>query len=103
MNAASLSSPDKTGRAQRREPRHKTFRVVTLAIGGARHRAHMLDVSRSGARIHSDVAIESDAHVALQIDDRAIHARVMWARDKRLGLAFLVPLLVDDAERIAAA
>ena len=90
------------GRAQRREPRQKVFRLVTLGVLGIRHRAHILDLSQSGARVHCDVAMTPGHGVTLCIGERILKARVVWTNDKRIGIAFHVPLPADAVEEIAA-
>ena len=88
-------------RALRRARRLKTFDIVRVTVQGADHRAHLLDISTSGARLHVPAAIAAGATVTLSIMDMAIEADVIWAVDQRIGIRFHRGISEQIVERSA--
>lgn len=86
----------------RGEPRVKLFRLARLRHGDALLRAHLLDISPSGARMHCAADLKPGQLVALMVDDRPIPAVVLRASGGRIGLRFGVRLDEDRLRRIAA-
>jgi hypothetical protein len=88
--------------AARAEPRLKVFQLASLRTGGAPHRAHVLDISRSGARVHCTAGLQRGQRVMLAIDPLDIAATVLWETGARAGLRFDAPLTDDQLQRVAA-
>lgn len=83
-----------------REPRLKVFQPIQLETAAGTVRAHLLNLSRTGALIHCADAPEHGAIVRVTLGNTANRARVMWRDGKRFGVAFagkLAPAQIDDA------
>ena len=52
----------------------------------------MLDVSPTGAKIHSASPIDVGTHVILSWADQTRAARVAWSAESKSGLRFNIPL-----------
>jgi hypothetical protein len=73
--------------------RHKVFEPVVIANGGGGEaRAHMLNVSTSGALIHVGNAIARGDALRIRVKTCWVGARVMRADGQRIGVAFDQPL-----------
>ena len=88
--------------AARGEPRVKIFQLANLRTDDAVCRAHVLDISRSGARVHCATDLRRGQRVTLMIEHLRIPAMVLWETDNRAGLRFQTPLIDDQLRRIAA-
>ncbi|SOB88183.1 PilZ domain-containing protein [Sphingomonas guangdongensis] len=78
------ASPDRRG-----TPRAKVFEVSLLAIDGREHRAHLLDVSAAGVRVHCRSTLAIGQLLALRAPDLDRRAVVRWVHpDGRAGLEF---------------
>lgn len=82
-NAASMSS-DHSERAAR----HKIFEPIAVFISDQEIRAHLLNISTTGALVHSEMAPEPGTTVTLVMDDRHYSACVIWGEGRRFGIAF---------------
>jgi hypothetical protein len=82
-------------------PRTKTFQPAVVRQGSREHRAHILDVSTSGAELHlpSDVAVGS--LLTLACDQVVATARVVWTTGQRCGVHFSRALSVQELQVIA--
>lgn len=89
-------------RSLRGQPRRKVFQPVDLIVGTAPLRAHLLDVSASGALVHSKDAPAPGSSVRLTIDGLLRMARVVWREGPQFGIAFLVPLRDAEVEHLLA-
>ena len=95
----------------RAKPRLKLFEPTELEAGPAPTRAHLLDLSATGALVHSASPPAPGQSVKLALDGKPRQARVMWVDDRRFGVAFRVPLsdgqvtdiLDERRERVADA
>lgn len=76
----------------RTHPRYKTFLPASLASETGTMRAHILDVSASGARVHSPSPLAMGARVTLMLPGEHRRAEVAWSRETKAGLRFDVPL-----------
>lgn len=76
----------------KRESRYKVFEVVSATVAGAERRAHMINVSLSGALLHMDQSARLGEPVALHWEGRAIAGQIVWASPPRFGLRFQNPL-----------
>lgn len=84
------------------EPRTKLFKLARLRTATASGlRAHVLDISPAGARIHCAAALHPGQHVTLEIAGRALRATVLRADDDRAGLRFHARLSEDVVLEIA--
>lgn len=77
-------------------PRRKTFTLAAIRVGLTDHRAHILDISRSGAKVHCTTALPSAGEIWLRHGDLAVPARVVWSDEGRHGLHFAHP--ISDAQ-----
>lgn len=77
-------------------PRRKTFSLASVRIGLTDHRAHILDVSRSGAKVHCTIELPRQSEIWLRCGDLAVPARVVWSEESRHGLHFSHP--ISDAQ-----
>lgn len=84
----------------RRATRHKLFEPVILRCDGVALRAHILDLSASGALLHCDCAPKVGDAVGIRADMFNVAARVMWVRDKRFGVRFDLQLC-EEAIRLS--
>ena len=83
-----------------REPRFKVFQPIPLGTAVGTVRAHLLNLSRTGALIHCADAPDRGSIVRVMLGDTANPARVMWRDGKRFGVAFagkLAPAQIDEA------
>jgi hypothetical protein len=94
------AEPD--ARAARGEPRVKTFQLASLRADEAVCRAHVLDISRSGARVHCTADLRRGQQVTLMIEHLRIAATILWVAEQRAGLRFQTSLIDDQLRRIAA-
>jgi hypothetical protein len=89
---------------RRATARHKLFEPVSMRVDGLPVRAHLLDLSRSGALAHADTMVLSGSRVELEGIGILTPARIIWVRDRRFGLRFdnwlsetLVAMIVEGA------
>lgn len=80
--------------------RFKTFQPASVEYGGARRRAHILDLSARGARLHCAEPMPVGSSLALMCSDFTLHARIVWAKEQRFGLEFQSPLPDAHVRRI---
>lgn len=85
--------------AARRAARLKLFEPVKLRCGGVAVRAHLLDLSVTGALAHSDRPPAPGDHVLIEGESLAVAGRVMWVRAKRFGVHFDLPLACEAVDR----
>lgn len=76
--------------------RQKLFAPTTLHVGEASQRAHLLDISAGGARLHAAAPPPLRALVLLDCAGKRRAARVMWRDGAKIGLRFVVPLSAAD-------
>jgi hypothetical protein len=97
-----MNAIDGTAHAARGDPRVKLFQLAGLRAGGEAHRAHVLDISLSGARVHCAANLRCGQAVTLMIEHLHVPATVLWEDDHRVGLRFHAPLIDHQLKRIAA-
>ena len=68
--------------------RSKVFRLAGLLTARGTERAHVLDVSATGARLHCAAALAAGDEVAIETAGVTVRGRVMWIADGRIGLRF---------------
>jgi hypothetical protein len=87
--------------AARRDRRFKTFLPAAASTaGGGEHRVHVLDLSRSGARLHADTSFDPSDTLLLDLHGVKHSARVVWSRGKQIGVVFTMALTPDELRRI---
>jgi hypothetical protein len=89
-------------RSLRAQPRLKVFQPIELHVGAMPLRAHLLDLSASGALVHSVAAPAANTALRLTLGGLVRTARVVWRDGVRFGIAFTVPLCESEVERALA-
>jgi hypothetical protein len=74
-----------SGRVARR---HKLFEPVDMIVDGIPVRAHLLNISATGALVHSAAIPAAGASVQLMLDGSKHAAHVMWRAAPRFGVSF---------------
>ncbi|WCP13969.1 hypothetical protein sphantq_02408 [Sphingobium sp. AntQ-1] len=72
--------------------RHKLFEPLAMRHAGVPLRAHMLDLSVSGALLHAERPPGIGDSVIIELQEFSAAAHVVWVRAKRFGVRFDVPL-----------
>lgn len=82
---------------RRKEPRYPTHRRICPGIAecGTGFDALILDVSRSGLRMHANRPLPRSTKILLQIDALEVEAEVCYCRDNDDG-TFEVGLLIRE-------
>ena len=86
---SAASRPDQVARIA---PRYKVFEPIEISDGADSMRAHLINVSVTGALVHTDARPDKGKKVDLKIGADWFGGRVMWVVPPRLGLAFNGPL-----------
>jgi hypothetical protein len=89
--------PQRNGRA---EQRLKVFRLGLADAGGAPFKVHLLDVSASGARLHTGTAPDRGIHVTLTCSSVSASGTVRWVDASRFGVRFDKPLVPSELATI---
>ncbi|ETI64475.1 pilus assembly protein PilZ [Sphingobium sp. C100] len=87
----------------RRAVRHKLFEPVMLRLDGAVVRAHLLDLSATGALAHCDRPLFTGDRVMIEAEALGIVGHVVWTRGKRFGIHFETPLADCVVDRVVRA
>ena len=85
--------------AAARAVRLKVFQPIELETATGPVRAHLLNLSRTGALIHCADTPDQGAVVRVELGGTANVARVVWRDGKRFGVAFvgkLEPAQIED-------
>jgi hypothetical protein len=72
--------------------RLKIFLPVLLRWAGQEERAHLLDLSSSGARMHARIAPSTKEIIEIVWEDRIFAGQCVWSRGSRFGIAFKAPI-----------
>lgn len=75
--------------------RHKTFERTAVTIAGVTSTAHILNLSMTGALLHSDIPVSRSVHIFVDIAGRSISGEVVWVDKSRFGVRFDRPLAPD--------
>lgn len=86
--------------AARRATRLKLFEPVLLRTHGESARAHLLDLSATGALAHCDSPPRVGDHVLIEASILGVSGRVMWVQSKRFGVHFDLPLPPFTVDRV---
>jgi hypothetical protein len=87
-------------RRLRTKPRLKLFEPTSMAGPAGTVRAHLLDLSATGALVHAAEPPTAGGTVRLYVGGAARAATVMWVEGRRFGVRFRLAL--SDAEVAAA-
>lgn len=88
MTRMTAMSPRQSGASRRMAARHKMFEPVRLHRDGEAWRAHLLDLSRTGARLHADLPPDVDQWVEVELFGLLLRGRVIWEKARRFGVRF---------------
>ncbi|HKY79882.1 MAG TPA: PilZ domain-containing protein [Sphingobium sp.] len=88
------------GTQRRHAMRRKMFEPVVLSFGGLQARAHFLDLSCSGALVHSETPPPSGRYLSVTALGLRTSGRVMWAKGKRFGIQFSTPLAQEEMDEL---
>lgn len=81
---------------QRKARRAKVFVPAELVVADVPVRAHLLDISASGSRVHSRVAPRTGDAARLHLDGDTHEAQVVWSDAGRSGLKFKTELTPEQ-------
>jgi hypothetical protein len=84
------------GVESRASARTNLFLAATLGSAGANHPVKIRDLSATGARIETSVALKVGAAVTLVRGGLSIDARVGWRAERFCGLSFAAPVSIED-------
>lgn len=76
----------------RSAPRHKVFIPTEIILSTGEMRAHLINVSLSGALAHAVPAPACDELIQVAMCGTQVAARVRWVDGPRFGLSFALPL-----------
>lgn len=91
--------PD-SARERRLSARRKMFEPVNLILGPVKMRAHLLDMSCSGALAHCETPPAAGSYVAVSALGLQTSGRVKWVTGKRFGIQFSQLMSPRDVETI---
>jgi hypothetical protein len=77
---------------QRAAPRHKIFQPTQLHFASGEVRAHLINVSQSGALVHAAPTPRRGDMIRIEICGTLVPAQVRWTDGPRFGLSFIQPL-----------
>ena len=74
----------------RTTPRHRVLKTATIAFGGGAIDCTIRNMSDAGAALDvaSPVGIPDRFAMVLPVDGRRLSCRVVWRKEKRIGIAF---------------
>ena len=81
-------------------PRFKVFQPAAIDWGGTRRRAHILDLSARGARLHCAEPPPVGTQLALNCRDIVVRGRIIWSKQDRFGIEFQSPIPDVHVRRI---
>ena len=87
---------------RRRAKRAPILMAAALHTVGASRTVTIIDVSTTGARLRSSLALETGQHVWLKIPATDAFARVQWADGDIYGVRFDKPLAEAEAANLQA-
>lgn len=85
---------------RRHAARRKMFEPVALHHDGITVRAHFLDLSCSGALVHSETPPAGGGNIVVEALGLERIGRVMWVKGKRFGIQFSQPLSEAEVESL---
>ena len=92
-----VPEPSRVRAIEKREAKRiKTFLPTEILVENTAKRAHVLDISSAGSRLHTVVDLKPGAEVRLRLNGEALVGTVIWADAGRLGLRFPTLLAADQ-------
>lgn len=82
--------------------RLKIFLPVTLRWAGVQERAHLLDISPTGARMHAAIAPASREAIEIEWEGVTFPGQCVWSRGNRFGITFSNPITKTQIETLLA-
>lgn len=86
----STGAPD--DQCLREYARLKVFQPTEIRVGGVRVRAHVLNISATGALVHYAAPLAVGTFIQIDCGGAVKSARVIRCDDQRCGVQFIVPL-----------
>lgn len=87
------------GSDQRKTRRIKVFVPTEIVVEDVAVRAHLLDISESGSRVHSPIAPRTGDQAHLNLNGETHAARIVWSEAGRSGLQFTTELTPEQVAR----
>ena len=84
---------------ERRAPRSKLLMAASLEHEGSIVAVTLRDLSVNGALVEGDHALEPGVPVVLRKNELAVAGQVAWAKGRRAGIAFAIPLAPETVQR----
>lgn len=100
MHPPLLQASKPLSERDRASARHKIFELIVAIIDGHETRAHLLNISTTGALVHSTQPPKTGSVIQLVMNGRDYTARVVWSNSTRYGIAFGSPLAAPIVEAI---
>ena len=82
--------------------RQRVLLAAEIETGGARHRAHLLNITESGAKLDADDVPVEGAAIILHREGIVAPGTVSWVIDHRFGMQFDAPVDAALIEKHAA-
>jgi hypothetical protein len=92
MHSTTMIQRNLVGADRPRSARHKIFEPTQLHLAEGEVRAHLINVSLSGALVHAATAPRRGETVRVELCGTPVAAQVRWVDGPRFGLAFVQPL-----------
>ncbi|HEU4961997.1 MAG TPA: PilZ domain-containing protein [Sphingomonas sp.] len=86
------AATDRRGGAARR---HKTFWPTILRTATGNRRAHILNISRTGAKLHAQLPAKTGETVEILVEESWRGGLVRWSNGSAFGIAFNEPVPED--------
>jgi hypothetical protein len=82
--------------------RHKVFLVTELIDTVEVQRAHVLDVSTSGALLHCEGTVRNDRPASVRLDDHMHPIAIVSINSQRIGVRFITDLTEEEVSGLIA-
>ena len=92
MHSTTMIQRNLMGADRPRSARHKIFEPTQLHLADGVVRAHLINVSLSGALVHSATPPRRGETVRVEICGTPVAGQVRWVEGSRFGLAFAQPI-----------
>ncbi|MBV9842161.1 MAG: PilZ domain-containing protein [Sphingomonadaceae bacterium] len=84
----------------RKSKREKIFEPVTIVAGVRQSKAHLLDLSLTGALGHADAPPAVGTLITVLCVDEQLKGSVVWIEAKHFGISFDPALEPDTVQRV---
>ena len=68
--------------------RHKIFEPVSVIVGNVETRAHLLNISATGALVHCETAPDAGSAIHVEMNGSVYPAHIVWRDGARFGVTF---------------